>query len=192
MRNLPAVLTLVFLVTALSISLWSARADQPKPEKTAPESNDHESVKVRLARAHVELAKLDVRRVLEINQRVPNVFSAEFIEKLRLHVVIDEAHLEQCLKREDADLHEVCIRSAEAAVKIAEADLKRKRATYQRMPTDASALHVERAAVVAKIAKLNLERTQHLEDSESVLTHLQWQIDELQHQVLELQMRGQN
>ena len=142
-----------------------------------------------MARAHVELAKLNLRRALETNKRIPDVFPAEFIEKLRLHLVIDEAQLEQCIKGEDADSHEVCIRSTEASVKIAEANLKRTRAVHQRMPTPVNALKAKRAAVVARIATLNLEKVKHLENSESILTHLQWQIDELRHQVLELQMR---
>ena len=189
MRKLSAILMVVFLGTALSISLWPAKADQPKLDKTASESNDNDSVEVRLARAYVELAKLDVQRALDANKQVPNVFSAEHIEKLRLHVVIDEEQLEQCLKGEDADPHQVCIRSAEAAAKIAEADSKGLRAAHKRMPTATSALRVERATLVASIAKLNLERIKRQENSESVLTHLQWQIDELRHQVLELQMR---
>jgi len=41
---------------------------------------------------------------------------------------------------------------------------------------------------MAEAVKLDLERTPHLEDPELVLTHLQWQIDELRHQILELQV----
>lgn len=125
---------------------------------------------------------------MEANERIPNLFSADHIDRLRLHVANDEAFLEQALRGEEADPHQICVRSAEAAVEIAEADLRRVRAANERVPTAVSDLSVERARVAAEIAKLNLERTQHLEESELVLTHLQWQIDELRHQVLELQM----
>lgn len=186
MRNLSAALTVILVGMVLSVSLWSAKADQPNSEN----SNDDESVEVRFARAHLELAKLDLRRATEFNKRTPNLLSDAFIEKLKLHVVIDEQQLEQCLRQEDADAHQICIRSAEAAVEIAEANGKRKRAIHRRMPTTSSALDVERAEAVAEIAKLHLERTRAVEDdSSSILTHLQWQIDELRHQVLELQMR---
>ena len=80
-----------------------------------------ESVEVRLARAHVALAKLNLQRAMDSNKRVPGVYPTEFIEKLKLHIVIDEANLEQCLKGKDADAHQVCIRNAEASVKLAEA-----------------------------------------------------------------------
>ena len=189
MRHFRAGLAAVLLSTMFAMSLWSAKADQPESDSAAATRVDDESVEVRLARAHLELAKLDLRSALEGNKRIPNLYPAEYVEKLQLHVVIDEAELEQSLKGVEKDSHEVCIRSAEASVKIAEADLNGVRAYYQRIPTNANALAVERAEVVATISKLNLERTKHLEDSESVLIHLQWQIDQLRHQVLELEMR---
>ena len=187
MRNSKVGLTIVLFATVFTVSLWSAKADSPKPEKTASKSNNAESLDVRFARAHLELAKLDLRRAMEANKRIPNLMSAAFFEELRLHAEIDEERLEQCLMGEDADSHQICIRSAEAAVKIAEADLKRKRTRHQRMPSTFSKLHVERAEVSAELAKLNLERAQELDGSEAAWTHLQWQIDELRHQVLELQ-----
>ena len=188
MRNLPAVLAAFVLGTALTFPWWSARADQPGQENSAAE-DDRESVEIRFARAHVELAKLNLRRAVEANKRTPNVFSKEFMEKLHLHIAIDEAQLAQHLKGEDADAHQVCIRGAEASVKLAEADWKRKQDSHQQAPTAAGALVVERARLVAEIAKLNLERAKELNASESLLKHLQWQIEELRHQVLELQMQ---
>jgi hypothetical protein len=166
--------------------LWSAKADQPKSESTTANPHDDESVQVRLARAHLKLAKLNLRSALEANKRIPHVYPTEYIEKLRLHVVIDEAELEQCLKREYKDPYQVSIRSAEASVKIAEADLRAAREVHRRMPTTANAIAVERAAAVAEIATLNFARTKQLQNADSVMTHLQWQIDQLRHEVFEL------
>lgn len=189
MRNLPVFLAVIFLAVTASFSLWNARADQQEPDTTVVKQNEGESVEIRLARAHLKLAKFDLRRIQEENKKIPNVFTAPFVDNLRLHVVIDEAELEQRLKGKDADAHQIWIRGAEAAVKFAEANLESMQAIHQRKPSSDSARRLERAEVVSEIARLNLERTKYLENSESVLTHLQWQIDELQHQVLELRMR---
>ena len=43
----------------------------------------------------------------------------EYIELLKLHILIDEAELEQKLRAEQADEHEVCVKNAEATLKIA-------------------------------------------------------------------------
>ena len=186
----PLRVTGIFMIVSAMIGgLLIATADQPKAEETLAEVNDNESIDIRYARAHLELAKLDLRRALEWNKRVPHLFPAVTIEKLRRHVVIDEEQLKQCLMGQDSDLHEVCIRTAEAAVEIAEADLKRKRGVHERMPTTFSALNVERSRAAAKVARLNLERTRAQETAESVVAHLQWQIDELRNQVLELQLQ---
>jgi hypothetical protein len=120
---------------------------------------------------------------------VRNLYSDAFVEKLHLHVAIDETELEQSLRGQDEDAHEVCIRGAEASVKIADADVKRARAARKLSPSSDAALDLQRAELVAEIATLNLERAKNLDDSEAALTHLQWQIDELRHQVLELQLR---
>ena len=189
LRFIARGLAVVFLVTLLAMSLWTARADQPQSKGTEVARGDTESVQVRLARAHVALARLDLRRVLDANERGQGVYSTEYVDKLRLHVAIDEAELQQCLKGEDKDPHQVCIRGAEAAVRIAEADLNGARAVQQRMSSNSNALVAERAEIVERIASLNLERMKQLEDSESALAHLQAQIDQLRHQVLELQLR---
>ena len=188
MRNLPAVVAMVVVATVLSFSLESAKADQAEPENTSSAVGDDESIEVRLARAHLQLAKLDLRRAMEANKRIPNVLPAAFIETLQLHVVIDEEQLRHCLNGEHHDSDQMCIRRAEARVKIADADVKRTRAVHERIRSTTSKLDLERATAVANMAKLNLERTREPEHSESTLTHLQWQIDDLRHQVLELQM----
>ena len=148
-----------------------------------------ESIEVQLARAHVKLAKLDLKRAQEVNKQVPGVYSQEFIEKLQLHVAIDEAHLEESLKGEEAEAHQVCIRRAKALLELAQADLNRESAIFDRSPTESHKLNVNRALAVAEIARLNLEQTRHPDSSESIHKHLQSQIDQLRHQVLELQMR---
>lgn len=188
MRTLPTMLTLVLSAAAISISLWSAQSGWSRADDAVTEADPDESVDVRLARAHLELARLDLRSAREANERIADLFPAGHIDRLRLHVATDEAQLEQALTGEAADPHQICIRSAEAAVEMAEADLQRLRAAHERMPTAVRESSVERAAVVAEIARLNLERARHLDADELLLTHLQWQIDDLRHQVLELQM----
>ncbi len=57
---------------------------------------------------------------------------------------------------------------------------------HQYVPAQKSFIMAQQ--MMLKIQNKN-ERIKQLENSESVLTHLQWQIDKLRHQVIELQMR---
>lgn len=175
----------VLVAIGIGFSLWNVHAQEDSSSNT----NHTKDIDVRIAQAHVELAKLDLRRAQEANERIPHLFSEEYLEKLHLHVAIDEAKLAESLKADHHDSHNVCLRSAEASVKLAEADYKAASAIYQDIPSEANSLKAERAEIVMNLARLNLEKMKQLGQTETYLAHLQFQIDQLQHQVLELQMK---
>ena len=179
---------LTVLLTGIILAFGFQRARQAAAKPGAQPGIQEESLDVQLARAHVALARLNLRQAEEANQETGGVYTNEFIEKLRFHVEVDEANLQQCLQGEDADAHQVCVRQAEASVKLAEAELKRQTFLNRLSNTDEAAISFERAKIMSEIAKLNLEKTKASEASESVLTHLQSQIDLLRHEVMELQL----
>jgi len=183
MRKLNLALATLFAI-GTGFSLWNLQAQDAV--KTVEHS---ENVDVRIARAHVELAKLDLRRAQEANERIPLLFSEEYLEKLRLHVTIDQARLEECLKQDHSDSHNVWLRGAQASVQLAEADFTAARALYKDTPTEANLLRAQRAEIVVNLSRLNVEKMKQLGETETYIAHLQFQIDQLQHQVLELQMK---
>lgn len=162
-------------------------ADEPTQDLTE-RSSDLESIDVRYARAHLELAKVDLRRAHAIAAEFPTVDFARELENLKRHVDVDEEQLTQAKRFPDGNLHQIHIRGAEVAVELAESDLQRKQKAHEILPTHWSAIDVERAAAVAKVAKLNLERTRAQEASLSSLRYLQWQIEKLRNDLLELQI----
>jgi hypothetical protein len=111
------------------------------------------------------------------------------IDGVRKHVAIDEEQLRVALQGADGLVHQVYIRSAKVAVELAEADLQRKQAAYQTLASKFTSLEVDRAAAVLEVAKLHLEITEKKEASLSSLMYLQWQIEMLRNQVLELQVQ---
>jgi hypothetical protein len=165
-----------------------AMADEP-PQISAKAPSDAESLDVRYARAHLELAKLDLRRAREIFSRYPQAMTVRTIENLEKHIAIDEEQLKQAKKTPDGSLHRIHVRGAEVALELAQADLKRKRMVFEKMPSTMAQLDVERAAAVAKVAMLNLERTKAQQASLSSLSYLQWQIETLRNDLLELRIQ---
>lgn len=157
MRQLNLTLAALIAIGA-ALSFWNVRAQEDSS------SNVHHAkdVDVRIAQAHVDLAKLDLERAQEANERIPQLFSEEYLEKLHLHVTIDEARLEECLKADHRDSHNVCLRSAEASVKLAEADYKAALAFYKDIPSKANSLKAERAEIVMNLSRLNLEKMKQL------------------------------
>lgn len=179
--------TAVFMI-GIFAALPIAKAVDPP---VAGDVSKKESMDVRYARAHLKLAQLDLRRVMEEHKRVPDLLPVTVIENLKRHVAIDETQLEQALKAPDGNLHEIYLRSAKVAVELAEADLKRKQKSYEQSPSTRSSLDVERAVAVVEVAKLHLEITEAKQSSLSSLMYLQWQIEVLRNQVLELQIQVQ-
>lgn len=153
------------------------------------EAAEQESLEVRYSRAHVRLAKMDLRRFLAVRARNPDALPREAGEDLQKHLAIDEEQLKQTLKGPDADLHQIYVRSAEIAVELAKRDLARNQEAYQQLPNRHQAFEVERAEAVLDVAKLHLEITKSKESSLSSMMYLQWQIDVLRNQVLELQQQ---
>jgi hypothetical protein len=175
----------VVMMEPLSI----VNADPPITNTTSSEPAAVESLDVRYARSHLELAELDLRRALEWNKRMPGLFSDRTIAYLRKHVEIDGEQLSQSIAQQNPDVHEIYIRGAEAAVELADADVQRRQVIYKSFPDNFHALELDRAIAVAKVAKLCLERTVAKKSSTDTLSQLQWQVDELRNQLLEIQIK---
>jgi hypothetical protein len=163
-------------------------ADEKSAAKEA-HAAEEESLEIRYARAHLELAKLDLERAKAWNQRIPNVFSERTLDFLRKHVEIDQEQLKQAMRPDYVDIHEIYVRTAKAALDIAEADVARKAATYKKERDNYSGLELDRAMALAQAARLNLERTLNQGGSLQSISYLQWQIEELRNQILELHVK---
>lgn len=160
--------------------------------KEPPRSNAGKpvpSLEVRLAAAHLELAQTDLRTALELNKRFPNAIPGNAIENYRKHVLLDQEMLEQAKKGTDGHVHAIYRRAAEIARKNAEADLARKKSSYEEFPDEISSLSVSRAKAVLRVAQLNQEFTETQESSLSSLAYLQWQIEQLRNELLELRIQ---
>lgn len=191
MRKLVIIFSVIGLGFLFCILSYSGKSGALWASFSANSHVEQESTDVRLARAHVKLAKLEVERALEANKRNANTYSAEYIELLKLHILIDEAELEQNLKGEDADAHEVCIKNAEATLKIAQSMLTSFQDVHKRAPSSSTKFDLEQAAVNVEIAELELEQAKQLEshDTKAILLHLQRQVERLRHQVMKLQVK---
>lgn len=191
MRKLLIILSVIILGTVFYFFSYLGKSGELLASFSTNTQVEQESTDVRLARAHVKLAKLEVERALEVNKRNANTYSAEYIELLKLHILIDEAELEQKLRAEQADEHEVCIKNAEATLKIAKSMLAAFQDVHKKAPSSSTKFDLEQASVNVEIAELELEQAKQLEshDTKAVLLHLQRQVERLRHQVMKLQVR---
>ena len=87
-----------------------------------------ESLDVRYARTYLKLARVELRKVLDANEKIPATYSAALTERLRQNVTIAEEQLQQARLARQGDVHKVHLRDAEAAVKFSELRLKQAQA----------------------------------------------------------------
>lgn len=172
--------------TALWIGWPEVVADPPETAVAvvAPESLD-----VQYARAHLELATLDLQRALDVNGQTPNLLSERTVQHLRKRVAIDRKRLEQNREDSQISVHEIYVRSAEATLEIAEEELARNEAVFRKSPDSRSDFDLRRAKAVTKVARLNLERMKTEAGPAHTLSYLQWQLEELRNRTVELEIR---
>ncbi len=182
-RLLPA--TIVLVAGCLIMAFSNLSADPP-PNSQA---GTVESLDVQYARAHFELAKLDLQRALDINRQSPRLLSERTIGNLRKQVEVDREKLTQVQQGADVNVHDVWVRAAEVGLEIALEDLDRRRAVFDQSPDDQSRFDLDRARAVVRVAKINLQRMKVEPGSAHTLSYLQWQIEELRNQVLDLEIK---
>lgn len=181
---LSSIAVFVIVVSALPTSPANAQAkDRPTAEST-------ENLDVQVARVYLSLAKMDLGRALDANRKSPKFYPDILIERLRGNVGIAEVQLKLALKEGDTKLHDVHIRSAQAAVSIAESNEKNLRALSRSLPSESIVLDHKRSQLALQLAKLRLQRALDPKSTESPLVHLQWQVDQLSEQVLELSVNA--
>ncbi len=193
-RRLAAMLTGVGLLCFAGLYAFAQppvvqRGDQATGQR---EAKEEESLEVRYARAHLDLAKLDLKRAEYWNQRIPDIITNRTMDFLRKHVEVDAEQLRQSQQPDFADIHQIYVRGAKAALDLAESDVARKQAAFEEVGGTYTALELDRAIAVLNVARLNYERTVSQQDSLQTISYLQWQLEELRNQILELQIKSES
>lgn len=180
------------LVATIALLSIQAVAQNPTSPSDRPEQlTEGESLDVRFARAHLRLAKIDLYRFLEQHQQNPNLLSNVVGEELQRHVAIDSEQLRQALLGDEGDLHQIYMRSADVAVELAKRDLQRKQRAYEQFPSETQEWAAKRAEAALEVMKLQAEMTRSKKSAYSSMMYLQWQIDLLRNQLMELQTQVQ-
>jgi hypothetical protein len=142
-------------------------------------------VEVRYARAQLELAEANLRRIDESNKRVARAVPASVVAEYRYDVDVAKARLEQATGGKAGNEFRVWLRRAEAERKSAETSWQSASAANQRVPGTIGALDIERLRLRAEVARLQLERGRTLVDAGRE-AQLAWQVDLLDNQVQRL------
>lgn len=146
------------------------------------DSAKQDSLDIRYARTHVQLAEANLARVDRANQRVANAVAGVVVSAYQEDLAVAKLRLQAALG-EINDPFDVWLRAAEAAAKTANRQWTSSVAANRRAAGAIHELDIDRLRLRAEVAQLNLERGRALADG-SPQARVQWQAelmyDELQ------------
>lgn len=181
------------LVGVISIySGFRAAADEPEKSRPGNSSGTTDSnVDVQYERARLDLAKLELQIAVGANARLLGVYASATIERLRSNVAISESRLKEVSGGGKQDWHTAHLRELEGAFKMAEQRLKSALEINDRAPGSLPPHEVERLRLRAAVTRLALARAHDPSKVATPLDHLQWQLDQLRDEVLDLSVTVQ-
>lgn len=188
MSHLPALgLASCILLAAASF----ADGDEPKQQDSTTAATEAaiESLDVQLAKARVNLAKMELERALAENKRIPGSWPEITLELLHRNVDVAQARLDGLSRSGEASLHTAHLQELESALKIAELRWNGAVHLRERLPSAIDASRVEALHLRAEVARLELARARNPAHVSTPLDHVRWQLEQMRQELLELTVR---
>jgi hypothetical protein len=151
-----------------------------------PVAESPEDLQIRYAWARLRLAELDLERALAANRDTAGAIGEREIERLRNHIAVMEKRLEIARARPRTASRQAMVAAAEAARDNARGDLEAALRSRGRKDRSVSDLTVERLRAKLELAEIRLELCRNPEYELSLLDEMQWSIDQLTDQVIDL------
>jgi hypothetical protein len=168
------------LVTALYLC-WVGQVQQTDP----PRSSAPDSVDVRYARAQLQLAEANLKRVEQSNQQMERTVPSSVVAEYRHDVQVAKLRLDRASAGRPADQFAVWLQRADAERQAAETALNNANAANKSVPGTIVPIDIERFRLRSEVAKLQLERGQSLVNAGHE-AQLQWEVEVLDNQVQRL------
>ena len=178
-----AVIALVFLITSTHHQTTTEQTSEAESVAIAVQD-----LELEFAQTHLALAEHDANRARRLNELFPEMFPSYELDLLDRHVLLDRERVRQAQAGIELSQKEFCLLMAKNSATIAKLEVERLEQLQQRQPTPTVNDRLERAKLVSRLTDLNVKRTQTLDAEVSTLIYLQWQLEELQHQVHTLKL----
>ena len=164
--------------------LSAAEPQQESPPAAAHESG--ESLEVQLAKARLQLAKVELERALTANQKQHPVFSPVTVHLLQRNVEVAEARLDALKDPAQRDLHASHLRQLESALKIAEHRWSSAARMRERSPGLIDDARFEALRLRVEVARLALARAKESDVVTTPIDHMRWELDQMRQVILDL------
>lgn len=183
--------------TALLAAAASAAAEGPAGDdpvrgpapETAPTAAAPHDLPVRYAQARLRLAELDLERAIAANTALPNSIGDREVQRLRTHVEMLRRQVEIARSHPRTAARQAATVAAEAACTDARGDLDAALRANERTPGTVSDINVERLRAKVDLAEVRVAMCKSPEYELSLLAELEWNIEQLTDEVIDLRQR---
>lgn len=145
-----------------------------------------EDLQIRYAMARLRLAELDLERAVRANHEAKGAIGERELDRLRSHIRVMEQRLAIARAQPRTAARQAILAAAEAARDNAQGDLEAAERSNGRTPGSVSELNLERLRAKVDLAEIRLELCRNPEYELSLLDEMQWNIDQLTDEVIDL------
>lgn len=170
----------LFLVLGLGSAFY---AQQP------PATREPAEVRLEYARTQLALAKVEFEEANDSNTHVPGTISLVTLNRLRGNVTAAEELVALAQEYRSGDIASTQLCYAQSKARVAELDYSLAKQQRQRSPESITRYRLERLRLTAELTRLRLEMWQEPKHIPSLIDEMQWQIDRLGEEVLDLHRR---
>ncbi len=149
---------------------------------------EREEINVKYAETFLRLSEVQLQKILDFNRRVPGGFSEAEVERLRRMVEVAKERLEW-VRKAGHKQSAANIFQAEATVQNAETNYNKAQSANNRVPGAVPQLEMDRLRLVAELARMSLQKARLAAEANSSVADVQWELDQLREDVLQLRSR---
>ncbi len=190
MNAKPIVTLICFAAGCLAATMFLTSYGTAQTD--APQHPDAGGIRARYARAYLHLAEVDLEIVLDMNRRISGTYPENTVQQLRNHVEIAEMKLQYELAGGEIRLHDIHLKELERAKNLAEMNLANAIAINKSLAGTIDELEIKRLRLAAEVAKLAIDKGRDPASVSTPYTHLQWQLNQMQSELLWLHVRSEN
>jgi hypothetical protein len=184
------------------IACWSSWAAEPRRTATArltadgaadSSSNKPQDLEATLrqldlqaAELSLRLYELDLQKISDINKQMAGLYSNAVVDRFRANVEMAKQRVKATRERADGKRAVAIIGVGESLLQNAEETYARDIAANRQLSTAIKPVDVERDRVAVDMAKVNLEKAKIVDQLDSPIAVVNWQLDNLRDEVRQL------
>lgn len=167
-----------------------ARGGSPVAVESAESPLDRvHALQLRYTEARLRVAEIDLERAVAASRKIPHAIGDREVQRLTNHVAMLRRQVEIAREHPRTAARQASIAAAEVACDEARSDLEAAERANRRSAGSVSDINLERLRAKVELADIRLELCRNPEYELSLLAELEWNIEQLTDEVIDLRHR---